>query len=280
MKKLFFSIATFIAFHSYSQLITRTVYSEVGISVGGMNSMTDITRKFHFGSTHFNTSAFLGFMYRNTIGGRVEFTTGRISGADSNSNDKTSLRNLSFRSRINELAMVIEFHPLMINGWDADIPPKFSPYLAAGIGFFSYKPQANLNGTWYDLQPLRLEGQGFAEYPDRKLYSLTAICFPVGAGVKTELGSKLNLRAEVLYRFTNSDYLDDVSTKIVDPNLFDKYLSPTDAATAKLLYNRADPSSPGYKPGNQRGNPKYTDGYFNLNIKLSYCFARRFKKKQ
>jgi hypothetical protein len=38
-----------------------------------------------------------------------------------------------------------------------------------------------------------------------------AICFPVGVGVKYSLNRQMSLGFEVLYRFTTTDYIDDVS---------------------------------------------------------------------
>jgi hypothetical protein len=281
MKKTVFSLAAFVAcFSVFAQVATRTTYYEAGISVGGMNSRTDVSRKLHWGSTRLNGSLFAGLLYKNTIGVRLEFTTGSVKASDSNNVDDLKARNLSFKSSITEFALVGEFHPLMINGWDSDKPPKFSPYIMAGIGFFSFNPQANLNSKWIDLEPLRLEGQGFTEYPERQRYKLNALCFPLGLGIKTELNQTFNLRLEGLYRFTTTDYLDDVSTRIIDPLLFDKYLDAANASIAKQLYNRANPANTGYRPGNQRGNPKYKDGYFNLNIKLGYCFGRQYVAKR
>ena len=63
-------------------------------------------------------------------------------------------------------------------------PPAVSPYILAGIGYFHFNPQANLNDNYVDLQPLHTEGQGFAEYPNVKEYKLSQINFPVGIGSK------------------------------------------------------------------------------------------------
>ncbi|MEI9957878.1 MAG: hypothetical protein WDM90_16620 [Ferruginibacter sp.] len=64
---------------------------------------------------------------------------------------------------------------------------------------------------------MHTEGQGFLEYPDKKIYSLHQIAIPVGAGLKYELSQMITLRAEYIYRILNTDYLDDVSTTYVNP---------------------------------------------------------------
>jgi hypothetical protein len=70
------------------------------------------------------------------------------------------------------------------------------------------------------------------EYPERKEYKLTQLNFPLGAGIKLECSALLNLRLEILHRITRTDYLDDVSTRYIDPSLFQKYLSPNKASNA------------------------------------------------
>ncbi|HMX79228.1 MAG TPA: hypothetical protein PLG91_02895, partial [Ferruginibacter sp.] len=188
-------------------------------------------------------------------------------------------RNLSFRSNITEFMLAAEIHPLYIfNRYDEDkAPPRASPYLMGGIGFFSFKPQAQSNGRWVDLQPLSTEGQGFAEYPDRKPYKLQQMNVPVGLGVRYELNSVLNLRAEFVYRVLFTDYLDDVSTTYIDPTLYPNYFTGAKLTNAFLLNDRQYELDPTHvtNPGDQRGNSKNNDAYFTFNIKIGYSFGRQ-----
>ena len=117
------------------------------------------------------------------------------------------------------------------------------------------------------MQPLSTEGQGFAEYPDRKVYKLNKFNFPFGVGVKYDLGSTLSLRAEFIYRNTNTDYLDDVSTTYVGANKF------TPLSTAALLQDRSveiDPVNPLGVEGRQRGWSKQKDQYIIAEIGITY----------
>jgi hypothetical protein len=136
-----------------------------------------------------------------------------------------------------------------------------------------------LNGQWYSLQPLHLEGQGFAEYPDRKTYNLTQVNFIGGFGVKYEVNSFLNARLEFVHRFLTTDYLDDVSAyEFVDPSLFYSYLSPNQAAIAQQLYNRTNELNPGditYTENLQRGDPRDKDSYFTIQLKLGFMLGRQ-----
>jgi len=150
----------------------------------------------------------------------------------------------------------------------------------AGIGWFNFNPQANYNGLWIDLQPLHTEGEGFKEYPNHTPYRLSQINIPAGAGFKYELSEMFTIRGELIYRFLFTDYLDDVSTTYIDPTLFDKYLSPTEAAFAKILYSRQGEIKPGFVPavGSIRGSPKHNDAYFSFNLKIGINLGRtRYK---
>lgn len=268
---------------------------EVGGSLGVMNCLTDvggnkgIGKKFvkdlNIGKTTFSGGLSLGAMYKYAVGLRLEYTFGQIK-ADDKVLRKVAAstygryeRNLSFRSKISEFSAGLEIHPLTIfhkkeEEWT---PPSFSPYLYAGIGFFSFNPQANLNGKWVDLQPLSTEGQGFAKYPDKKKYNLHQVSFPVGLGVKYELTNTINLRGELIYRFTNTDYLDDVSTTYIDPNEYYSYFTGSKLTNALLLNARQKELDPSYNvaEGDQRGNPKNNDAYFTISVKVAYSFGRQ-----
>jgi hypothetical protein len=151
------------------------------------------------------------------------------------------------------------------------------PYGVIGIGMFHFNPQgslkdANGNKTWYDLHPLRTEGQGMAEYPNRPEYKLTQYNIPMGAGLKYYLSDKFNISSEVLYRKSFTDYIDDVSTTYIDPNLFDKYLSVQDAAIAKKIHDKVygivTPGVTRYAPGTDRGHSVQGDAYFSFLMKF------------
>lgn len=185
-------------------------------------------------------------------------------------------RNLDFKTNVWELYTAIELFPtMMFNHYD-DYDPRLKPYGFMGIGLFHFNPKGSLtssNGTktWYDLQPLRLEGQGMAEYPNRKPYSLTQINIPMGLGLKYQLTERVNIGTELLYRKTFTDYIDDVSTTYVDPLIFENYLSPANAAIARKLYDKTNslvvPANRTI-PGEQRGNFHNMDAYFSTVVKI------------
>jgi Outer membrane protein beta-barrel domain len=270
----------------------RDVNFEVGGSVGFMNCLTDLGGKKGIGkgfikdlngkNHNLSFGIFATATYRYVFGVRLEATFGKIEAADSVLKPVAPTtfgryeRNLSFRSPITEIQLSMEFHPVYLKvDYDKE-PPLISPYLIGGIGYFNFNPQAKLGNQWYDLKPLRLEGQGFTEYPTRKEYKLSQMNMAFGFGLKYEMSQAMNARLEIVHRKLYTDYLDDVSTRYINPNLFANYLTPTQAAIARQLHDRQGELTPSHttKPNNQRGDPKDNDSYFSMQAKISFVIGR------
>lgn len=294
---LFISVRSSAQYYFYNDSYYDTpLMFEVGVSVGAMNCLTDLggakgigakfTKDLNIGRTEFTGGAYLALMFKNTVGLRLEANYGRVSAYDSvlkNVPVKDIARarynrNLSFRSTIAEAALVAEFHPLWAfvdyNAMEGE-PPRLSPYILGGISYFSFNPQAKINGRWVDLQPLSTEGQGFPEYPDRKPYKLSGIGIPLGAGVKYELSNFFNVRLEFMYRATNTDYIDDVSTTYIDKSVYSNHFTGNKLVNAVLLSDRQRGEYlPQTLPGKKRGNVKDKDNYFSANLKIGIMFGR------
>ena len=120
-------------------------------------------------------------------------------------------------------------------------------YFVGGIGGFYFNPKAQNNfsydglrngesendGEWYSLRSLHTEGQGSTSHEQyikdnyldstgikifgqkkngqAKTYGPVAICFPLGFGIEKAFNSDIGIKIEIGYRFTTTDYLDDVS---------------------------------------------------------------------
>lgn len=264
---------------------------EGGLSLGGINCFTDIggrpgngkafLKDFNGQNTRFCGGVFVNLSYRYAISARLELSRGTIMAYDSIlKNDPSEgqyryRRNLHFKSSVTELLLLTELHPTVLF-YDGQRRSFFSPYLVGGVGVFWFNPLAYLNGEWIELHRMHTEGQGFAEYPDRKPYRLTQMNFPVGAGIKFECSARMNFRFEVLHRITRTDYLDDVSTRYIDPALFEKYLSPLYASYALQLHDRQQEIDPLSKtvPNAIRGNSSRNDSYFTVQMKLSFVINR------
>ncbi len=264
---------------------------EGGISLGAINCLTDIggrpgngkrfLKDLNWQNTKVSGGVFANLCYRYALGIRLELNVGKIMAYDSIlKNDRSEarnryLRNLHFKSNITELMLLAELHPLVLLGINKKAN-TISPYLVGGAGIFYFDPKARAGEEWISLHELHTEGQGFAEYPERKPYRLTQVNFPVGVGIKLECAAQVNFRFEVLHRITRTDYLDDVSTRYIDPALFQKYLSPYLASYALQLHNRQkeiDPSATAV-PNDIRGNNNRNDSYFTVQCKLSMVIGR------
>lgn len=270
---------------------------EAGISMGPMNSLTDIggrkgrgktgAKDLNINSTTFGGGIYFIALYKHFLGLRIEGTTGRVQSKDSllKGVKETAIgrynRNLSFRTQINEVSSILEFHPIdFARVFDPEsFAPSFSPYILGGVGYFHFNPQAKLNDQWIDLHPLHTEGQGFEEYPNRKVYNLNQFNLSYGLGLGYELSAKISLRIEYISRVLFTDYLDDVHDTYINPALFSKYLSGTELSHALILNNRgrpeAIPNETTARPGSRRGNPLDKDSYFSINFKVGYIIGRQ-----
>src|SRR5690606_30772725 len=85
-----------------------------------------------------------------------------------------------------------------------------------------------------------------------------------GMGIKYQIDMNTTFLAECTYRFSNTDYLDDVSTTYVDK-------SEASHPVAAILADRRPELGREPAPvGGQRGNPETNDGYIAINFKFIY----------
>ena len=278
----------------------NTATWEAGITIGIMNCLTDLggrtgsgkpfIKDLNWNQAQFCTGLYTSLLYQYFAGARLEAAFGRVAAADRVIKPDNSAarhryrRNLHFRSRIAELSLTTEFHPLtLLARQSGKAAPLLSPYLLAGVGLFHFRPEANSGGQWVSLPGLHTEGQGFKDFPYRLPYKLTQVNFPVGVGLKYELSALLNIRIEIIHRILSTDYLDDVSNRYIDPALFYTYLSPDKAALAAKLADRRNElnvsnNAPVLTPsGSQRGNPQNNDAYFSVVFKIGFILNRQRK---
>ena len=279
------------SFRSFSQSITTGDGKfEVGLGFGPMFFLGDLggsagigkplLKDLDFPLTTFSKMIFANYYPSEWIGFRIALNHGVLEGDDAQAPNKGGAevdrlqRNLSFRSSVLEGYVAAEVYPTVFFERYDGLAKKFRPYGILGIGIMKYNPKTQLDGQWVELKPLRLEGQGMAEYPDRKEYSLVQREIPMGLGFKYYLSESMYVGLELVHRQLFTDYIDDVSTGYVDPIVFDRYLSPADAAKAKRLYYRGTYSSAVSNPGNiqtfQRGDPTENDAFFSTILRLGW----------
>jgi hypothetical protein len=285
-----YTIAVNAQYYYYNEkFYDSPVVLETGTSIGMLNALTDLggrrgagrpfMKDLNWSNSRPAASLYVAGTYQYAIGAKLELLAGSIQASDRELSDVATTasgrfeRNLHFKSLITDIQLAIDVHPLYLL---TDEAPRLSPYAVAGIGYFFFNPQAKLNGQWHPLQPLRTEGQGFAEYPGRRPYKLSQCNIPLGVGLRYELGPLFYLRLELVHRILTTDYLDDVSHDYIDPKLFAAYLPSNQATIAYRLADRKSELNPAYttKVGDQRGNPVNNDAYFSLLLKLGLCPAR------
>ncbi len=237
--------------------------------------------------TNLQKGLFLNVYPAEWLGLRVAANHGVLEGYDSLIRDKGNAetyrktRNLQFKSPLFEAYAAIEFYPTVFFEKYDGLQGKLRPYGVIGAGVFKFRPQGKYyapdgSSRWVDLQPLRLEGQGMAEYPTRKEYKLSSLEIPIGGGVKYYIKENMYVGFEIMHRKSFTDYVDDVSTNYIDNTLFANYLTPEQAAMANQLYYRENFVPYGPQSSNapylneQRGNPKQNDSFFSSILKLGW----------
>ena len=198
----------------------------------------------------YNTGNFINFR------GGVGF--GTIAGNDKfNTEPLLKSRNLSFKTNIVEANVGVEIpivDPISFYSY---------PYIFGCVGVFHFNPYAyDNNNIKTFLEPLSTEGEGLAQYPGRKKYSLTQVCFPLGVGWKVVLNDKIELSYEFGYRFLFTDYLDDVSKSYIN---LDALKAAKSEKAVEMAYRKDVPFK---EEGLPRGNPSKNDSYFFTGIKV------------
>jgi Domain of unknown function (DUF6089) len=247
---------------------------EFGIGLGAGHYFGDINTKAKLNRAKVAGSIFFRKNFGNYIAVRLGASYARLGYSDIyNSHNKyMESRNLSFNSNVWELALQGDFN--FFRFMPGEPQYSFTPYVTLGAGIFSYDPYAYLQGrkVYFRQLPIGTEGQNSTLYPDRKSYSSMAICIPFGGGIKYALNDRINIAFEVLHRFTNTDYLDDVSTTYVDPSIFP--LNPDGSPSdAQLLYDRSyEITTPpiGSVIGRQRGQSKQKDQFVTAMVHLTF----------
>lgn len=281
-----FLVILFSTSKSFSQLNESPSYFDAGITVGPSNFLGDLGGNMGKGTPFLKDNNLQ--MTKMTVGGFVTYhpnelfafrfavNFGSLEGDDAVINPKGGLeearkiRNSNFKSKFSEFLLLAEVYPTVFIEEDpTDTYKKFRPYVVAGIGGFKYNPLGYdaVTDRWVALQPLRTEGQGFAEYPDRKEYKLSQMNLPLGVGLKYYLNDAIDISFEIIHRKTFTDYIDDVSTDYVDPALFYTYMP---LAQAQLAERMANKSAGQFDAGDKRGNPKYNDAYYSAGFKIAF----------
>jgi len=299
-------------------------YSGIGFSANAFNYYGDLSPRPDNASTDISfTSPAIGLSLMHRFGPRYtllsQFMYGTLRGSDAESADVTDLengkyryqRNLSFRNRIKELS-VIAYFDLFENDARYFSRPKWTPYVYGGIAGFLHNPQAQAPafgldgsalpeaGQWVDLRPLGTEGQystlaSSDANSGIKPYSKIQVAIPIGLGARFKLNDVMDLWAEIGFRYTFTDYLDDVSRNYVDLGVLQSPLAkamsyrsnelPSDQIPSLTSYVGRDGQTyntiQGYgseQSSNIRGSKGDKDIYMVTSIRLTYIIGATYHK--
>jgi len=243
---------------------------EFGVGIGAAHYFGDINTRAGLNRPKPAATAFFRKNFGNYIALRVGGSYARVGYSDvyNKHNEFMQRRNLSFTSNVWELALQGDFNFYRFMPGEQGF--SFTPYITAGAGIFNYDPFAYLAEEKYFLRPLGTEGQGSSAYPGRKPYSSMAVSVPFGVGLKYSINERINLGFEVVHRFTNTDYLDDVSSTYVEPSVFPPNPDGTPSVALLLADRSYETGAPIGTKGIQRGNSRQKDQFATAIFYISF----------
>lgn len=291
-------------------------YSSAGLGVGTSNYYGDMAGfgtpfKSTFGMMRWSVAGNYTRHFTPRLAARASFTYARIAGDDFKMNEKdpTNLRfprNLSFRNDLKEFA-VIGIFKLTPDNRSYDRRPQFGTYLFAGLAAVAHNPKAKdaVSGEWLKLQALGTEGQGRPGYV--KPYSLIQLALPVGFGLRYKINDRFDIGAELGFRITFTDYLDDLAGNYANPADFagnPEAIRMANRSQETVAVRKGKDRTPGLSqyvqaiygvspnedpfavlvrdnyafPGSVRGNsPKQKDSYLIGMININYIIPSQVK---
>ena len=239
--------------------------------------------------TKFAVGGWVRYKVHPLVSAKANLTFIRIGAVDSTSDYVNRRgRNLSFRNDIYEFTVQAEYNFYTVH----NISPRgrmvidFGAYGFLGGGMFYHNPKAFYLGKWEALQPLGTEGQGIdcvtttdkkGNVTALKKYKRLQGVLSGGLGFHYTFKRKWRIGWELGVRKTFTDYLDDVSTRFVDPDLLDD--GTPEGAMAAALSNRSQDAEDmtegeltafNYRPGTIRGNPEKKDWYMFTVVTVGY----------
>ena len=312
---LFFIVFPTILNAQYNQRNSfKNKRHEINFGLGISNCLTDVggngnRANFNFKKTNFTANFSHLYYIKNKIAFRTSLTHAKVSGDDSYSSVLSKKNKaLNFNTTISELSGILEFTITTFknknnykskNKRRKNIANKdrlsFGSYIFVGLGSFYYNPMGvnkfldsegnNVgDGQEYSLRELHTEGQGFEGGPEQfsgkkySTYNDFAICVPVGFGIKKAFHSNGGIKLEASYRFTNTDYLDDVSSNYYDreklrtemnqafgEELAENAYIMSGTSTGSVISNSNFTNT---EPGMARGGVKGNDSYIFLTLSV------------
>ena len=251
---------------------------EVGPHVGMTTYLGDINTWKLFNQFDLEYGALARYNYDSRWAFRIDYNHSTVKSTDTIEGWRPE-RLLNFRSKVNDLSLVVEFN--FLNYYTGRVGSSISPYIFAGISVFSYDVHSYTGRA--DLDTLCLmnfpaleteEGMPSADvfsaespywmkknevpYWQRHHFSAS---IPFGFGCKFSLMKRLATSIEWRMHYTFTDYLDGVHG-----------VYPDDGSHVVVNgYDMTDPSGT-FHGGQQRGNSQSMDWFGSLNVSLTWKF--------
>jgi hypothetical protein len=276
---------------------------DFGVNLGAANYLGEIggleetRRDFVFdmklNRTQYVFGGFARYKLTPTIAANFGINYGRIRGNDFNSENPARVaRNLSFRNNILEFSLRAEVTLFYDNdaGGRGFYNPDFRVYGFMGLALFHHNPRAKyygpleeFDGELVDLIDLETEGVQYENWQ---------LGVPAGLGLFFTFNKVHRVGWEIGYRFTFTDYLDDVSTQYanIDVNANPLAHAMANRTTPEARFRAQElaigqgvevPNAGSFAPGEKRGDPTNNDGFLFTQVSYSYVlqgksnFARR-----
>lgn len=256
---------------------------EFGATFGGTGYMGDINHSDPLYYTNMGGGLSVQYNFNPTWGVRVNSNYIRISGSDQDAkNEFQNNRNFSFSNDIWEMSAIGKFNFFrFVPNYDQY---SFTPYLYAGAAAIRHSPYAFYQDEKLHLMELMINQDSYDEYESPNHW---AISIPYGFGLKYNLKGPWTIGAEIGYRSSLTNKLDNVSgnyayrtdatTKITSPLTYQDAVGKNpniqqhpvmDEALWNLL---ADPSGRlDSNYGRPRGSGGRYDGYMTAGLTITY----------
>lgn len=285
---IYFALTALLSLFAFSSQAQRGYNLEFGVGSGVSNYLGEIGGGAKAGKpfindvklkkSRYNEQLFVRYKFDPLFAVKVSFNYLRITGDDKlTTNPGRHYRNLSFRNDIYDLEATVQwlfFNSAKPVGVYSRSNIFLTAYLFAGAGTFHHNPKTLYQGNWVALQPLQTENVNYSKW---------GYCVPMGVGAFVTLNKRRRshrIGIEINWRYTNSDYLDDVSTVYVNPAELSSGLAGQLSNRNPELADQPTGFQNNYgwhgtdKDGNPqnmapRGNKNNKDSYFSLNVSYS-----------
>lgn len=255
---------------------------EFGINFGGTILMGDLGNNDKFRGLNLKNSGmsyggWFKYRFHDRIAAKGNLLFGNFTASDGNSpegyrEEHGIRRNLNVKTRYTEISGQVEYYIFQekigsrykVRGVKGYGQSSFAGYVFAGLGANIYNPKgySHADGGYIPLKDLNTEGQTLDGGPSD--YSGVTMIFPMGAGIKYNFNREWGVQLEGSYRWTTTDYLDDVSGTYWDSQeLIDNF--------GDQSYVMSTKGNPNAEKGDIRGGKAkdlYLTGYLTVTYRL------------